>query len=229
MNVTTFSAGLSAVASAADVDTLDRVRRSIDGHAADGRLTADQAGALAAVARARALELSAAPAAALAPAAMAPAASAPARPAAAAGVPEGFRPGDYGATIAAASEREWPDSGLVLSVSLAAEIAGEPVEVRCRFDANREVARKAMFRAAGLPSGATVEQLIGKPVRVALNVWSPANGGAARLTVRRWHAPAGSTTRSTASATPGVVKFKAPPKPPAPARPAWEADDGIPF
>ena len=224
---TTFSCGLSAIAGAADIGALDQVRRSVADHGQAGRLTADQVAALVTVCRARALELAAAervePFAAPAPVVMTLAAAAPAPKATTGSVADG----DYDATIAQASEREWPDSGLVLSVVVACEIDGEVADVRARFTGDREVARKAMFRAAGLPSGAAVEQLIGRPVRVTLSTWSPPSGGSPRLVVRRWLAPA--APAPAAPRAPSVIQG-CNTKPPKSSKPAWEDDDGaIPF
>jgi hypothetical protein len=219
---TTFTAGLSAIAAAESVAVLDRVRRSVADHGQAGRLTADQVAALVTVCRARALELAERDAAAPAPVVMTLAAAAPAPKAPTAGVPDG----DYSGTITQASEREWPDSGLVLSVVVACEIDGAAVDVRARFTGDREVARKAMFRAAGLPSGAAVEQLIGKVVKVTLSTWSPPSGGSPRLVVRRWLAAAAQAP--AAPRAPSVIQgcnTKAPKS----ARPQWEGDSEIPF
>jgi hypothetical protein len=220
---TTFTAGLSAIAAAESVAVLDRVRRSVADHGQAGRLNADQVAALAAVCRARALELAERDAAAPAPVVMTLAAAAPAPKATTGSVADG----DYNATIAQASEREWPDSGLVLSVVVACEIDGEVADVRARFTGDREVARKAMFRAAGLPSGAAVEQLIGKAVRVELSTWAPPGGGSPRPVVRRWLAPA--APAPAAPRAPSVVKGCNTAKPPKSSKPAWESDSDIPF
>lgn len=223
----TFTAGLSAVANAPTVDAVDRVRRSVADHAAEGRLTVDQAQALATVCRARALELAAAdrvePVAASAP--MTLAESAPA-PAARAGVPAGFVEGEYAAVVASAVERDYDDSGTVLMLTLTADVGGEPVEVRVRFDGNREAARAAMFRSVGLLAGSDPSMLIGKPCRVLLSVWT-ATDGRSRLVVRRWIAPPKSAAPAAPRAPAVIRGCNA--KPPKQARPEWEGDSETPF
>jgi hypothetical protein len=222
MNGTLFARGLAAIADAGDLDRLDAVRRTVAGHGSAGALTAAAVAILVDACGERAVELldleRVEPAAAAAVAASSPAPMAPT-----AGVPDG----DYSGTITQAMEREWPDSGLVLSVSCHVEIDGQTVEVKSRFDAGREIARKAMFRAAGLASGAAVEQLIGRPVRVEVGTWAPPGGGTPRPVVRRWLAAAGTAPAPSAPRPPAVVKGNTA-KPPKQSRPEWE-DDSIPF
>lgn len=218
MSPTTFTAGLSAVANAVDVDTVDQVRRTVDGHGSAGRLTADAVAALAAACKVRVGELlgseTVGPVAA--PVVMTLAASAPAPTAATGSVPDG----DYTGTITQAGEREWPDSGVVLSVVVAVEVSGEVVDVRARFDAGREIPRKACFRSAGLPSGSDPSMLVGRPVRVTLSTWSPPSGGSARPVVRRWLAPAGAAPKAAAPAAPKAKRS---------AKPDWETGDDVLF
>jgi hypothetical protein len=238
----TLAAGLAAIANATSVDAVDRIRRSVDDHAAEGRLTADQAAALSTVCRARALELAERDASATAPAPVHLVASLPAAPspvamtlvaampapAARAGVPAGFVEGEYAAVVASAVERDYDDSGAVLLLTLTADVDGEPVEVRVRFDGNREAARAAAFRSCGLLAGSDPAMLIGKPCRVLLAPWTSSDGRA-RLVVKRWVAPPKSAAPAAPAASrpaASALKFKAPPKS---ARPAWEGDDGIPF
>jgi hypothetical protein len=209
---TTFTAGLSAIAAAESVAVLDRVRRSVADHGQAGRLTADQVAALAAVCRARALELAAAdrvdPVAAPAPVVMTLAAAAPA---ARAGVPAGFSEGEYAAVVASAVERDYDDSGAVLLLTLTADVDGELVEVRVRFDGNREAARAAAFRSCGLLAGSDPAMLIGKPCRVVVAPWTSSDGRA-RLVVKRWVAP----PKSAAPAAPAAARSKSnKPAPPA--------------
>lgn len=216
---TTFTAGLSAVAGATTVNTLDRVRRSIDAHAEAGRLTAAAVELLVGCCRERAVELVDLERVEPAPAPMTLAASAPAQTATP-GIPDG----DYTGTITTAGEREWPDSGVVLSVVVAVEVDGEVVDVRARFDAGREIPRKALYRAAGLQSGSDPSMLIGKAVRVTLGTWSPPSGGSPRPVVRRWLAPA-----VAAPTAPRVIQGNTA-KAPKSVRPEWsEDDDAIPF
>ena len=232
---TTFSCGLSAIAGAADIGALDQVRRSVADHGQAGRLTADQVAALAAVCRARALELADAervePVAAPAPATMTLAASAPA-PKATTGVPAGFAESEYAAVVGTAAERDFDDSGTVLMLTLTADVRGEPVEVRVRFDGNREAARAAAFRSCGLLAGSDPSMLIGKPCRVLLAPWT-ATDGRSRLVVQRWIAPPKSAAPSAPSAPTAprasVVKGCNTAKPPKQARPEWEGDSEIPF
>jgi hypothetical protein len=225
---TTFSRGLSAIAGAADIDALDQVRRTVADHGQAGRLTADQVAALVTVCRARALELAERDAAAPAPVVMTLAAAAPA-PAARAGVPAGFVEGEYAAVVASAVERDYDDSGTVLLLTLTADVDGEPVEVRVRFDGQREAARAAAFRSCGLLAGSDPSMLIGKPCRVLLAPWTSSDGRA-RLVVKRWVAP----PKSAAPAAPAaprasVVKGCNTAKPPKSSKPAWESDSDIPF
>jgi hypothetical protein len=217
---TTFARGLSAIAGAGDLDRLDEVRRTVADHGQAGVLTAAAVSILVDACRERAVELldqeRVEPVAA--PVALAPA---PAPAATTGTVPDG----DYFGVIASAGEREWPDSGVVLSVVVACEIDGAVIDVRARFDAGREIPRKACFRSAGLPAGAAVEQLIGRPVRVTLGTWTPPAGGSPRPVVRRWLAPAGAAPAAPKAAA-SALKFKAPPKS---ARPEWETGDDVLF
>jgi hypothetical protein len=224
---TTFTAGLSAIAGAADIDALDRVRRAVADHGQAGRLTADQVAALATVCRARALELidqdCVDPVAAPAPVVMTPAAAAPAAPMTT-GIPAGFSEGESPAVVSNAVERDYDDSGTVLMLTLTADVGGEPVEVRVRFDGNREAARAAAFRSCGLLAGSDPSMLIGKPCRVLLSPWTSSDGRS-RLVVKRWIAPPKSAAPAEPRAAASTLKFTKPPKS---ARPAWD-DDGIPF
>ncbi len=224
MNASTFTAGLQSIIDAVDLNRLDRVRRNVDAHAEAGRLSAAAVELLVGCCRERAVELVDLERVEPAPAPMTLAPSAPAPAAPTGVVPDG----DYSGVITTAGEREWPDSGLVLSVVVACEIDGEVVDVRARFDAGREIPRKAMFRAAGLPSGAAVEQLIGKSVRVVLGTWAPPGGGSPRPVVRRWLATTGAAPAPAAPRAPSVIKGNTA-KPPKSARPEWQDDDGIPF
>ena len=217
MIATTFCAGLRAIADAADLNRLDACRRSVDDRGQAGELSAAAVSILVDACRERAVELFDLDRveAVAAPVVVASA------PAPAAGVVDG----DCNATIAQAAEREFDDSGTVLLLTLTADVAGEPVEVRCRFDAAREIPRKAMFRAAGLPAGAAVEQLIGKSVRVTLGTWSPPAGGSPRAVVRRWLSPA---APAPAAPRASVIKGNTA-QPPKHSRPQWESDSDIPF
>ena len=217
MNATTFSRGLSAIADAGDLNQLDQVRRTVADHGQSGTLTAAAVAILVDAARERAVELLDAERVEPVVVTLPPAPAAPTA---------GVIDGDYSGTIAQASEREWPDSGLVLSVVVACEIDCEVVDVRARFDAGREIPRKAMFRAAGLPAGAAVEQLIGKSVRVTLGTWSPPAGGSPRAVVRRWLSPV--APAPAAPRAPSVIKGNTA-KPPKQSRPQWESDSDIPF
>ena len=189
IDASTFAVGLGAIAAATTVNTLDRLRRSIDAHAEAGRLTAAAVSILVDACRERAVELHdqerVEPVAAPAP--MTLAASAPA-PAATTGVPAGFVEGEYAAVVSTAVERDYDDSGTVLMLTLTADVGGEPVEVRVRFDGNRAAARAAAFRSCGLVAGSDPSMLIGKPCRVLLSAWT-ATDGRSRLVVKRWIAP----------------------------------------
>jgi hypothetical protein len=218
----TFTAGLSAVAAAASVNTLDKVRRSVDAHAEAGRLNADAVAALEAACTVRALELADQERVEPAPVVMTLAASAPAPTT---GIPTGFQEGEFPAVVATAVERDYDDSGTVLLLTLTADVGGEPVGVRCRFDGNREAARTAAFRSCGQPTGSDPAQLIGRSCRVLLAAWSSSDGRS-RVVVKRW-IPAPKSAAPTASRpAASTLKFKAPPKS---ARPAWESDSDIPF
>jgi hypothetical protein len=221
--MTTFIQGLQSVIDAVDLNRLDQVRRSVDAQAEAGRLTAAAVAILVDACRERAVELldleRVEPAAAAVVAASSPAPMAP---------PDGGPDGDYSGTITQAMEREWPDSGLVLSVVCNVETAGQTLEVKSRFDAGREIARKAMFRAAGLPAGAAVEQLIGRPVRVTVGIWAPPGGGTPRPVVRRWLAAAGTAPAPAAPRAPAVIQGCSA-RPPKQARPEWENDSETSF
>jgi hypothetical protein len=225
---TSFSRGLSAIADAGDLDRLDQVRRTVAGHGQSGVLTAAAVSVLVDACRERAVELidleRVEPVAAPIVQRAAPA------PAATTGVPAGFVEGEYAAVVASAVERDYDDSGTVLMLTLTADVSGESVEVRVRFDGQREAARAAAFRSCGLLAGSDPAMLIGRACRVLLASWTSSDGRA-RLVVRRWVAPPKSAAPSAPTAPrASVVKGCNTSKPPKSSKPAWEDDDGaIPF
>jgi hypothetical protein len=119
--------------------------------------------------------------------------------------------------VADASEREWPDSGVVLSLTLFP--VGEPdTTIRCRFDQTREVVRGIAMRAlGGLADGESVSALIGRRATVETRPYT-GRDGVERLGVAKWITPRKPRTASTRP--PAMTNRK----------PEMDADDGdIPF
>jgi hypothetical protein len=114
---------------------------------------------------------------------------------------------DFPATITAACERHYDDSGTVLHGEVAVDLGDRVQTIRVRLGEERAVIRRILFKAAGLPDDAQPEQLVGRHVRVALGTWVDRQG-IARPVVRKW-------LPSKPATAPALKK---------PAAPAWEND-----
>jgi hypothetical protein len=117
-----------------------------------------------------------------------------------------------------ASEREWPDSGVVLSLVLFP--VDEPdTTIRVRFDQAREVARNIAMRAlGGLADGEPVSALVGRRATVETRPYT-GRDGVERVGIAKWIPPRKTRTAST---RPTAVRNR---KPEASSLP----DDDIPF
>jgi hypothetical protein len=110
--------------------------------------------------------------------------------------------------VVEASEREWPDSGLVLTLVLVLRLTDDPdVEpIRCRFDKAREVPRRIALQAlGGLADGEDVSALVGRQAVVETKPYTTRDGGE-RLGVARWIVPR--KPRKAAQRTPAMRNRK---------------------
>lgn len=88
-----------------------------------------------------------------------------------------------------ASEREWPDSGNVLTLVLSRvdDPAAEPI--RCRFDQTREVPRRIALEAlGGVADGEDVSALVGRQAVVETRPYTTRDG-VERVGVAKWIVP----------------------------------------
>jgi hypothetical protein len=116
-----------------------------------------------------------------------------------------------------ASEREWPDSGLVMTLTLRLVDDPSGPEIRARFDASRAVARRiAMDALGGVADGEPLVTLVGRQAIVEAKPYT-GRDGIERLGVAKWIVPRKPRTAST--------------RPPATRRrqPDVGAEDDIPF
>ncbi len=118
-----------------------------------------------------------------------------------------------------ASEREWPDSGLVLSLTLRLVDDPNGPEIRARFDASRAVARRiALDALGGLGDGEPLARLIGRQAIVETKPYT-GRDGIERVGIAKWITP---RKPGMASARRAAVRNR---KPEASSLP----DDDIPF
>lgn len=88
-----------------------------------------------------------------------------------------------------ASEREWPDTGLVLTLTLRLVDDPNGLEIRTRFDASRDVARRiALDALGGLGDGEPLTRLIGRQAIVETKPYT-GRDGTERLGVAKWIVP----------------------------------------
>jgi hypothetical protein len=88
--------------------------------------------------------------------------------------------------VVEASEREWPDSGVVLTLMLRAVDDPTIEPIRCRFDKARDVPRRIALQAlGGLADGEDVSALVGRQAVVETKPYTTRDGEE-RLGVARW-------------------------------------------
>ena len=88
-----------------------------------------------------------------------------------------------------ASERDWPDSGLVLTLTLRLVDDPNAPEIRARFDASRAVARRiALDALGGIGDGEPLARLIGRQAIVETKPYT-GRDGTERLGVAKWITP----------------------------------------
>lgn len=120
--------------------------------------------------------------------------------------------------VAQASEREWPDSGNVLSLVLF-PVNDPDTTIRVRFDQTREVPRRIALEAlGGLADGQDASVLVGRQAVVETRPYT-GRDGVERLGVAKWIVPR--KPRQASQRAPAVRNRK----PEASALP----DDDIPF
>jgi hypothetical protein len=91
--------------------------------------------------------------------------------------------------VVEASEREWPDSGLVLTLVLRLTDDPDVEPIRCRFDKAREVPRRIALQAlGGLADDEDVSALVGRQAVVETRHYTTRDGEE-RLGVARWIVP----------------------------------------
>jgi hypothetical protein len=91
--------------------------------------------------------------------------------------------------VVEASEHEWPDTGLVLTLTLRMVDDPDAEAIRVRFDASRAVARRiAMDAIGGLEEGAEVSALVGRQAVVETRPYTTREG-VERLGVAKWIVP----------------------------------------
>lgn len=139
-------------------------------------------------------------------------------PAAAPPAPPEPAAGQVRVEVAQASEREWPDSGVVLSLVLF-PVDDPDTTIRVRFDQTREVPRRIALEAlGGLADGEPVSALVGRQAVVETRPYT-GRDGTERLGVAKWIVPR--KPRQASQRAPTVRNRK----PEAAATP----DDDIPF
>lgn len=200
--MTVLSNSLKTLAAARSIAAVNAARSEINRQAEAGAIAQDAAAALLAAARYRLDELAEAGDQGDEPAT-------PPKPAAGSAQDD---PKGYPATIVAASEKTYPDSGTSLQGAVEVEIDGRLEVVTFRVGERLANVRQIIFRAAGLDRDAQPEELIGRHVRAELGTWT-AQSGASRTVISRWH---------PAETKPRAVKPAAPAAKPAP---AWERDE----
>jgi hypothetical protein len=90
--------------------------------------------------------------------------------------------------VTQASEREYPDSGVVLSLVLA-PVNDPDTTIRVRFDQTREVPRRiAMEALGGLADGEEVSALVGRQAVIETRPYV-GNDGVERVGVAKWIVP----------------------------------------
>jgi hypothetical protein len=88
-----------------------------------------------------------------------------------------------------ASEREWPDTGVVLTLTLRAVDDPTIEPIRCRFDKARDVPRRIALQAlGGLADGEDVSALVGRQATVETRPYTTREG-VERLGVAKWIVP----------------------------------------
>ena len=109
--------------------------------------------------------------------------------------------------VVEASEREWPDSGVVLTLTLSRVDDPEAELIRCRFDKAGEVPRRIALQAlGGLADGEDVSALVGRQAVVETKPYTTREG-VERLGVAKWIVP---RKPRTASARPAAVRNRKP-------------------
>jgi hypothetical protein len=125
--------------------------------------------------------------------------------------------GQMRVAVVEASEREWPDSGVVLSLTLRAVDDPTIEPIRCRFDTAREVPRRIALQAlGGLADGEPVSALVGRQAVIEARPYTTREG-VERLGVAKWIVP---RKPRKASARPAVVRNR---------KPEAADDEDIPF
>jgi hypothetical protein len=107
-----------------------------------------------------------------------------------------------------AAEREWPDSGLVLSLTLRRLDDFDAEPIKARFDQGRAVARQIAEKAlGGLADGEPVTALVGRQAVVETRPYQTRDGEQ-RVGVAKWIVPR--KHRRPAAAAPLAVKPRKP-------------------
>jgi hypothetical protein len=97
--------------------------------------------------------------------------------------------GQMRVAVVEASEREWPDSGVVLTLTLRAVDDPTIEPIRCRFDKARDVPRRIALQAlGGLTDGEDVSALVGRQATVETRPYTTREG-MERLGVAKWIVP----------------------------------------
>jgi hypothetical protein len=108
--------------------------------------------------------------------------------------------------VAQASEREWPDNGLVLSLVLF-PVDDPDITIRVRFDRSRAIPRRIALEAlGGLADGESVSALVGRQAVVETRPYV-GRDGIERLGVAKWIVP---KKPRKASARPAVARNRKP-------------------
>jgi hypothetical protein len=91
--------------------------------------------------------------------------------------------------VVEASEREWPDSGVVLTLTLTRVDDPDAEPIRCRFDAMAGTRRRiALDALGGLADGEPVMALVGRQAVVEARPYTTREG-VERVGVARWIVP----------------------------------------
>ena len=109
--------------------------------------------------------------------------------------------------VVEASEREWPDSGVVLTLTLRAVDDPTIEPIHCRFDKAREVPRRIALQAlGGIADGEPVSALVGRHAVVETRPYV-GRDGIERVGVAKWIVP---KKPRKASARPAAARNRKP-------------------